>query len=171
MDGPGEPPGLTFDARSRKALGHVRPLRRFSPSLVLGAALLGAACDSPPPDLREWKASDHDRADQPAGQSARGPRLSPAPSSSAAANPTLTLVEVTWRNQCAACHGLMGRGDGPQGPMVHAPNLTLPEWQAKMTDQQIADVIRNGKDRMPKFDFPPDVLAGLVARIRASRAR
>lgn len=55
--------------------------------------------------------------------------------------------------------------------MVHAPNLTLSEWQAKMTDQQIADVIRNGKNRMPKFDFPADVVAGLVARIRASRGR
>ncbi|HMJ54357.1 MAG TPA: cytochrome c [Polyangiaceae bacterium] len=138
---------------------------------LLSTALLGAACDSPAPDLREWKAGDHDRSDQPAGKSARPPRLSPAPSSSAAANPTLTLVEVTWRNQCASCHGPIGRGDGPQGPMVHAPNLTLAEWQAKMSDQEIAEVIRNGKNRMPKFDFPPDVIAGLVARIRASKGR
>jgi mono/diheme cytochrome c family protein len=83
----------------------------------------------------------------------------------------MTLVEVTWRNQCASCHGLIGRGDGPQGPMVHATNLTQPEWQAKVTDQDIADVIRNGKNRMPKFDFPPDVVAGLVARIRMARGR
>jgi cytochrome c oxidase cbb3-type subunit 3 len=138
--------------------------------LFIGAALL-AGCDSAAADLREWKATDHDRVDQPQGQSARGPRLSPAPSSSAAANPTMTLVEVTWRNQCASCHGLIGRGDGPQGPMVHATNLTQPEWQAKVTDQDIADVIRNGKNRMPKFDFPPDVVAGLVARIRMARGR
>jgi mono/diheme cytochrome c family protein len=109
--------------------------------------------------------------EQPAGQGARQPRLSPAPSSSAAANPTLTLVEVTWRNQCASCHGPIGRGDGPQGPMVRATNLTLPEWQAKVSDQEIADVIRNGKNRMPKFEFPPDVVAGLVARIRAAKGR
>jgi mono/diheme cytochrome c family protein len=152
-------------------------LPRLSLRLFLGAALLPAlgaaisACDSPAPDLREWKAADHDKADQPQGQAARGPRLSPAPSSSAAANPTQTLVEVTWRNQCASCHGLIGRGDGPQGPMVHATNLTLPEWQAKVTDQDIADAIRNGKNRMPRFDFPPDVLAGLVARIRAAKGR
>ena len=144
---------------------------------LIGAALLPlaaptlAGCDSPAADLREWKASDHDRVDQPSGQGARGPRLSPAPSSSAAANPTLTLVEVAWRNQCASCHGLIGRGDGPQGPMVHATNLTAPEWQAKVSDQEIADVIRNGKNRMPKFEFPPDVLNGLVARIRATKGR
>ena len=82
----------------------------------------------------------------------------------------VTLAEVTWRNQCAPCHGLLGRGDGPQGPMVHATDLTLPEWQAKMTDAQIASSIVNGKNRMPKFDFPPDVLRGLVLRIRAAGA-
>lgn len=149
----------------------MRPLRRLLSSALLATAVLGAACDSPPPDLREWKASDHDRAEQAGSKAARPTRLSPAPSSSAAANPTLTLVEVTWRNQCASCHGPIGRGDGPQGPMVHAPNLTLADWQAKMSDQEIADVIRNGKNRMPQFDFPPDVVAGLVARIRASKGR
>jgi cytochrome c oxidase cbb3-type subunit 3 len=149
----------------------VRSLRRFVVPSLLGTALLGAACDSAAPDLREWKASDHDRTDQPAGQAARPPRLSPAPSSSAAANPTLTLVEVTWRNQCASCHGVIGRGDGPQSPMMHPKNLTLPEWQAQVSDQEIAEVIRNGKNRMPKFDFPPEVVAGLVARIRAAKGR
>ena len=138
---------------------------------MLAAPVLGGACDSTPSDLREWKASDHDRSDQPAGKAARPARLSPAPSSSAAANPTLTLVEVTWRNQCASCHGLIGRGDGPQGPMMRATNLTLPEWQSKVSDQEIADAIRNGKNRMPKFDFPPEVVAGLVARIRAAKGR
>jgi mono/diheme cytochrome c family protein len=134
-------------------------------------AFLGGACDSAPPDLREWKAGDHDRVEQPSGQAARPSRLSPAPSSSAAANPTVTLVEVTWRNQCASCHGPIGRGDGPQGPMVHATNLTLAEWQSKVTDEQIAEAIRSGKNRMPKFDFPPEVIAGLVARIRVAKGR
>jgi mono/diheme cytochrome c family protein len=149
----------------------VRPIRHDISFAFLSAALLVGACDSAAPDLREWKATDHDRVDQPEGKAARPSRLSPAPSASGAANPTVTLVEVTWRGQCATCHGMIGRGDGPQGPMVHAPNLTLPEWQAKMTDQEIANVIRNGKNRMPAFDFPPEVVMGLVARIRASKAR
>jgi cytochrome c oxidase cbb3-type subunit 3 len=55
--------------------------------------------------------------------------------------------------------------------MLHATNLTVPDWQAKVSDQEIADVIRNGKNRMPKFDFPPEVMAGLVARIRAAKGR
>ena len=55
--------------------------------------------------------------------------------------------------------------------MVHAPNLTLADWQAKVSDEEIAHTIRNGKNRMPKFDFPPEVVSGLVARIRASKGR
>ena len=55
--------------------------------------------------------------------------------------------------------------------MVKAPDLTQADWQSKVTDEQIAQVITSGKNRMPKFDLPPDVVAGLVARIRSSRAR
>jgi len=93
------------------------------------------------------------------------------PPASASANPTLTLVEVTWRNQCATCHGPLGKGDGPQGALLRAPDLTAADWQNKATDQQIAQVILNGKNRMPKFELPRDVVAGLVARIRAARGR
>jgi cytochrome c oxidase cbb3-type subunit 3 len=76
---------------------------------------------------------------------------------------------VTWRNQCAQCHGLLGRGDGPNGPLLKATDLTKEEWQAKATDAEIAASIRDGKGRMPKFDLPDPVVVGLVARIRAVR--
>jgi cytochrome c oxidase cbb3-type subunit 3 len=138
--------------------------------LTLSSALLAAACNRTSPDLREWKADDHDRNDeQQKGQGRAAPpaRTRPAPNGTPSANPTLTLVEVTWKAQCGPCHGPVGHGDGPQGPMVRAPDLTLAEWQGKTTDQQIAQSITTGKNRMPKFDFPPEVLNGLVARIRA----
>jgi cytochrome c oxidase cbb3-type subunit 3 len=138
---------------------------------LLSSALLTVACDKAPSDLREWKPDDHDHTDeQQKGRAVpAGVKAKPQPQASASASPLVTLVEVTWRNQCAPCHGMLGHGDGPQGPMVHAPNLTLADWQAKVSDQQIAQVILSGKNRMPKFDFPPDVMAGLVARIRASK--
>ncbi len=140
---------------------------RNLPALVALSSALLIGCDSASPDLREWKPDDHDRAEET--QQARLGRSAPA--ASASANPTLTLVEVTWRNQCATCHGILGKGDGPQGALLRAPDLTLAEWQTKVTDQQIAQVIFNGKNRMPKFELPPDVVAGLVARIRAARGR
>jgi cytochrome c oxidase cbb3-type subunit 3 len=136
---------------------------------ILGCSLLVAACGRAPADLREWKPEDHDRTEDM--QKGRAVPAKAQVSPSASANPLVTLVEVTWRNQCAACHGAIGHGDGPQGQLVHAPNLTLPEWQAKVTDAQIAQVITTGKNRMPKFELPPDVVGGLVARIRAAKGR
>jgi hypothetical protein len=135
----------------------------------LSIPLLVAACGRAPADLREWKPEDHDRTEDM--QKARAAPGRTQPASSTSASPLMTLVEVTWRNQCAACHGAIGHGDGPQGPMVHAPNLTLPDWQAKVTDAQIAEVIIRGKNRMPKFELPADVVGGLVARIRATKGR
>ncbi|HKQ68070.1 MAG TPA: cytochrome c [Polyangiaceae bacterium] len=137
-------------------------------------AAASAGCKRTPSDLREWTADDHDRADEQQKGRAAPPRtgqVAPSPSGSAAANAQATLVEVTWRNQCTPCHGLTGQGDGPQSPMVHAPDLTRPEWQGKVSNEDIAKVITTGKNRMPKFEFPPDVVAGLVSRIRASKGR
>ena len=133
------------------------------------ALLLLSACDAPPSasDLREWTPTDHDRAEESA-RIASGAQAAPAGSG---ADGTRTLVEVTWRQQCLQCHGMLGHGDGPSGPMVKAPDLTRDDWQSKVTDEEIAQVIKTGKNRMPKFDLPPQVLAGVVARIRATRGR
>jgi Cytochrome C oxidase, cbb3-type, subunit III len=117
--------------------------------------------------LREWKATDHDQADEQNPSRAAPPKAAP----SASGNPALALTEVAWRKQCTPCHGPIGHGDGPQGPMVKAPDLTAAEWQAKTSDEQIRQVILNGKNRMPKFDLPPEIVTGLVARIRASKGR
>jgi cytochrome c oxidase cbb3-type subunit 3 len=55
--------------------------------------------------------------------------------------------------------------------MVRAKDLTSPEWQAQVTDAQLAASIRNGKDRMPKFDLPDAVVAGLIVRIRLTKGQ
>jgi hypothetical protein len=56
--------------------------------------------------------------------------------------------------------------------MVHAADLTRPDWQSTVTDEQIATSIVNGKGKMPAFaNLPPKLVAGFVARIRASRGR
>lgn len=140
----------------------------LSPALAL-AVVLGAtaACDRAPSatGMREWTPQDHDGEQRGPGakQGARG--------TADAGGPEL-LVELTWQKQCAACHGSGGRGDGPQGPMVKAKDLTSADWQGKVDDGQIASAIRNGKGTMPKFDkLPDEVVAGLVKRIRSLRSR
>jgi mono/diheme cytochrome c family protein len=133
-----------------------------SPLVLLAVLVAGTSCQGRS-DLREWTPADHD---QPAGTpQGQGPRQKAAPDDGA------SLVEVAWSRNCAPCHGPRGAGDGPQGPMMRAPDLTRAEWQNKVKDEEIAQVIRAGRNKMPKFDLPPAVLEGLVRRIRANRAR
>lgn len=138
-------------------------------------------CDRPPSDAqaREWTPADHDHTDEKAkvqsgaSSGGRGPKQAAAggSASGSAVQDMAAIVELAWQKQCAACHGPAGKGDGPQGPMFKAPDLTRPDWQQKTSDDAIASTIRSGKGAMPKFDLPPEVVSGLVARIRAGRAK
>jgi mono/diheme cytochrome c family protein len=131
-------------------------------------ALLGA-CDGPPSasDLQEWTPADHDHSDEKE-RVASGAQAAPV-GSGGKEEGNRVLIETTWRSQCATCHGFIGHGDGPNGPAVKATDLTKADWQANRTDMEIAQAIISGKGRMPKFDLPPNVVAGLVMRIRASK--
>ena len=56
--------------------------------------------------------------------------------------------------------------------MVKAGDLTSPAFLDKDSDEDIAKTIRNGKNKMPAFtDLPPNVVDGLVKRMRAFRAK
>jgi len=140
---------------------------------MLGAAtvLLGGAlaCERPPSadHLSTWTPADHDRAEEQSNV-AGGQQGQQAARGDAGAQ---TLIEVTWQTACQPCHGPAGRGDGPSGPMVNAPDLTRPELQSKFTDDELATIITSGRNRMPKFDLPDPVVRGLIARIRAARGR
>ncbi len=140
----------------------MRLLRSIPVVLSVGfASLASIGCDRAPSaaGLKEWTPGDHDgenRATRTAGQSPKG-----------ATDPTVTLVETTWTNQCQSCHGPAGHGDGPQGPMVKAPDLS----QSKLPDAEIAERILNGKGNMPKFDLPDEIVKGLVVRVRSFRGR
>lgn len=81
------------------------------------------------------------------------------------------LVDITWQNQCQSCHGPGGHGDGPQGPMLKATNLSQEDWQSKARDEDIVRAITQGKGKMPPFDLPEDVVKGLVVRVRSFRGK
>lgn len=133
--------------------------------LALVVGLMG--CGRSSGNTRDWQASDHDQA--PGQQQGQVPAR---PGSSSQADSDKSLVELAWQRNCATCHGVVGRGDGPQGPMLRPADLTRAEWQAQVTDDQIAEVIRKGRNRMPAFEaLPPQVITGLVARIRSNRQR
>jgi cytochrome c oxidase cbb3-type subunit 3 len=128
--------------------------------------LLALACNERPNDLREWKPSDHAQEDNPSA-AAQQNQVDPTKE---AANTIPGLEDVTivaWQQNCTQCHGQLGRGDGPRGPMLKATNLSDPEWQKAHTDEQIATVIKLGKGLMPSFQQLPDVtIAKLVMLVR-----
>ncbi len=129
------------------------------------AAVLSAGCDRTPSadGLREWNVQDHEQDQE--SLKAQLPRKGDGGSGGGASG-IAALVDLTWRAQCAQCHGESGRGDGPNGPMVKATNFTDPEWQHRIQDGEIANAIQNGKGKMPKFDLSSELVAGLVVRIR-----
>jgi mono/diheme cytochrome c family protein len=137
-------------------------MRRKNLRWFLFLGLLITACRRDPDDLREWRVGDHDHTNTPnAAQVAD-------PGTDAAADP-MGINDVTiaaWKQRCVTCHGTVGRGDGPQGPMVRASDLTRPAWQASVTDEQIAQTIRTGRGSMPGFDLPEATVNGLVRLIR-----
>jgi mono/diheme cytochrome c family protein len=143
-----------------------RPAQSWARFLALSpwfvVALTG--CDRPPSSsaAREWTPADHDKPKPSEGQTA--PSV-PGPDDGE------TLGALAWASQCASCHGPRGRGDGPQGPMVRAPDLSRSDWQGSVKDADIENTIRSGRGRMPKFDLPAEVLTALVREVRSFSAR
>lgn len=145
------------------------PFVRFEVAwLVLGATLLLAACDRAPSDLREWRVTDHDHTSNP---NATQVEVRPDAGNPLAAQGIDEVTIVTWKENCAKCHGTVGAGDGPQGPMTRPRDLTDPEWQAATTDAAIAQVIREGRGRMPAFNLPNATVTSLVRLVRLFDAR
>jgi mono/diheme cytochrome c family protein len=84
----------------------------------------------------------------------------------AGAQPPVQTGSGVFNEHCARCHGADGHGIVSTG----TPNFTSRDLQAKLTDRQIAETIRNGKsDRMPAFGTQLDdqQISALTAYIRA----
>jgi mono/diheme cytochrome c family protein len=126
-------------------------------------ALAGLACNERPSDLREWRPGDHDHTENPGRDQVQvNPQDAGAPTIPGFEEVTL----VAWKQNCTPCHGAVGRGDGPRGPMLKATNLSDPTWQSSVSDEQIAKTIKLGKGAMPAFNLPDVTIANLVKLVR-----
>jgi hypothetical protein len=136
----------------------------LAPAVLFTCAWL-FGCDRPPSDLREWKPGDHKHTSEAKqGSEDDSPQVS---GSAQAPLPGLDEVTIaTWQRACATCHGQLGRGDGPQGPMVHARDLSDPAWQAATPDAQITESIIKGRGKMPAFQLPSPTVEGLLHLVR-----
>lgn len=137
----------------------MQPHRALFALVVLGFV----ACQSDPADLREWRPQDHDHTENPGGGQVD---VSDGGNSQMAALGLNEVTLVAWKQNCVQCHGMVGRGDGPRGPMVKARDLGDPAWQASVTDEQLAMSIKQGKGQMPAFDLPASTISGLVKLTR-----
>lgn len=105
------------------------------PYLFLSAAMLFAFAAAPMPAA--------------AAPQAKGAKPAPA----AAAPPTAKGKEIYARD-CSMCHGDTGNG---QSDLAKDMQLTLKDWTdpkslSDLSDQQLFDMIRKGKDKMPPED-------------------
>jgi cytochrome c len=141
-----------------------RALRLLGLACVLGVV---SGCSSKPDDLREWTVADHKHQTE-SGANPQREAKSVVPADEAQREVSTAI----WKQQCASCHGNMGRGDGPQSVMVQARDLTDPAWQEATTDGYMAGIIKQGKGKMPAFRFPDTTVQGLVDLVRRmGRAR
>ena len=138
------------------------PGRAALPLLWL-SALACFGCNERPSDVREWRPTDHDHTENPGGSQVQ---VDPNDAGAPAVPGLEDVTIVAWRQNCTPCHGELGRGDGPRGPMLKATNLSDATWQSSVTDQQIAAAIKLGKGAMPAFNLPDVTIANLVKLVR-----
>ena len=79
-------------------------------------------------------------------------------------------IEETYRRQCGACHGEQGRGDGRMARRFKPPPADFqdPNGIIKRTDEELVEVIIDGRASMPAFGdvLSQEVVTVLVAYIR-----
>jgi mono/diheme cytochrome c family protein len=74
---------------------------------------------------------------------------------------------ATYKQKCTACHGADGKADTPTGKAMNVRSFASPEV-AKMSDQELSDVIEKGKGKMPKYgaSMKPEEIKAMVAYVR-----
>jgi cytochrome c6 len=72
-----------------------------------------------------------------------------------------------FKSKCAACHGATGAGDTAMGKNLKLRDLGSADVQ-KQSDEELANIITNGKGKMPKYDgkLTKDQITEVVKYIR-----
>ena len=120
------------------------------------ACLLMTACSGESDDLREWTPADHAHPPDTQIDPNRVPQKDA---------PDLTVGELLWMRNCAACHGMDGQG----GSLVTI-SFAAAEWQGSIDDAAIARTIARGKPpTMPAFAdlLTPEQIRELVKQVRS----
>jgi len=104
----------------------------------------------------------------------------PAPAESGAAGGaaattgevSMALGEKVVTDRCVLCHGTSGKGDGPGGAALNPKprNWTDHTYMGTRTDDQLYDVIFNGKGAMPAWGkqgiLQPNEIRSAILKVR-----
>ncbi len=96
-------------------------------------------------------------------------KKAPAKGKAPAAGKAGGAAAALWTQHCKKCHAADGKGIESLEP----PDFTNAEWQAKHTDKQFADAIRDGKEVMPgyKDKLTAAQITAMVKYVRAFAAK
>jgi len=148
-------------ARTAEHCAHAR-VRMILVGTFCACLSVLAGCESRVAPQREWQASDHGQPTQ------EDPARTPtpvAPEEGGSDRAAAALYNIS----CAGCHGRDGHGQGAQRPPgAQPPDFSAQEFQSQRSDQQLSDVIRNGRGLMPPFakQVNEQGISALVAHIR-----
>ena len=129
----------------------------LKPLLLLSAAVLFVIAPTPTPTLASGRAA----------QDAAPASTNPVKST----NSSQEKAKKLYAQDCSICHGDNGNG---KTDLAASMSVTLADWTdpkslAAISDQQLFDIIRKGKDKMPAEDAgraKNDEVWGLVTYIR-----
>jgi len=84
-------------------------------------------------------------------------------------------AEDLWY-KCKGCHGMDGKANTKMGVKEKIPDLSSPDWQARITDEAILQIIANGSQRNSKMKaykeiFTSTEIASLVPYIRGLKEK
>lgn len=87
-----------------------------------------------------------------------------------AVRPAMALADdaaALYKSKCQACHGADGKGSAA-GQKLGVRDFNSPEVQ-KMTDDELFDVTKKGKGKMPAYDkkLTDDQIKELIKHIRS----
>jgi len=87
----------------------------------------------------------------------------------AAGNAFAADAAENWGKYCASCHGKDGTGNTAMGKKSGVENYTDSKAQAKFTDKDAINAIKEGKGKMKAFKdkLTDEEIKALVAHIRA----